>query len=443
VFSSEKDKELLLEIKEFAKDFSILIVEDDRSLSEHLKILLSNLFEHIDIANDGKDGLQMYQEFFDKNQKYYDIVMSDINMPKMDGIEMMTLIRGIQEYQTLLVMSAHNEATYLNKLIDLNVEGFIEKPYKLESMFRLIHRVTKHIYQEKELLKYNKDLEEEVKNRTEDIKNLNIKLQEQVDELKVLREEQIESIKLKSIGKLAAGITHEINTPLTYLKGNLEMLKMDIDTLSSNQDLSRYEFENSFATLFEAISRVASIVNATREVASTAKNIPEVTNIYSTISNALIMIYNRSKHITKIYINDELFSLSIDKDKEEYITFVEKQRVEQVWVVLLNNALDELAKQDKNFEDKFIKINIFKQNDDIIIRFIDNGGGIADDMLDKLFIPFSSNKSESSGMGLGLNIAKKIIDDVDGTIIASNVDINNQKCAEFTIKLKAYNQLEN
>jgi C4-dicarboxylate-specific signal transduction histidine kinase len=440
MFALEKEKEHLLEIKTFAKGFAILIVEDDSSLKEHLKILLSNLFDHIDTAENGEEGLEKYNSFYNQNSRYYNIVITDINMPKRNGIDMIDEIKQIEDHQAILVMSAHNEAKYLSRLIQLNVDGFIEKPYKLESMFKVIHRVTKHIYQEQELLQYNKNLEDEVKKRTEDIKELNIKLQDQVNELKILREDQINSIKLKSIGKLAAGITHEINTPLTYLKGNLEIIKMDIDDISQICDLKKYSFDESFATLFEAISRVSSIVNATREISSQTKNEPQELNVYSTIINSLIMVYNRSKQITNIYINDQLFNLGIDKNREEYNSFGEKQRLEQVWVILLNNAIDEISKSEKIFDDRYIKINIFKQSDDIIIKIIDNGGGIDNNVLEKIFSPFISNKSESSGMGLGLNIAKKIIDDMNGTIVAENTIENNQKCAKFTIKLKSYNE---
>lgn len=438
MFSTAKEREYLFGIKEYAKEFTILIVEDDSGLREHIKILLGNLFNFIDVAEDGEDGLSRYRRYYDETNKYYDIVISDINMPKMNGIDMIGAIKEINEYQTVLVMSAHNEARYLSALIDLNVDGFIEKPYKLENMFKLLYRVTKHIYQEKELIKYNKDLEEKIKVRTEDIKNLNQQLQDQVEELKILREEQINSIKMQSIGKLAAGITHEINTPLTYLKGNLEMLKMDIDDITNKIDTSTYNFDSSFATLFEAIARITSIVNATREVASQSKNVPEETNIYSTMVNSLIMVYNRSKQITNIFLNDILFDMSCDKNKEIFNVFVEKQRLEQVWVILVNNAVDELAKSDLSFENRYIKINIFKENDDIIIRIIDNGGGIADTIIEKLFTPFISNKSQSSGMGLGLNIAKRIVDDSNGTIDAYNIIDGDSKCAVFTIKLKEY-----
>ena len=142
------------------------------------------------------------------------------------------------------------------------------------------------------------------------------------------------------------------------------------------------------------------------------------------------MIYNRSKQVSNIYINGELFNLETsDKDKYQFIALIHKQRIEQVWTIILNNALDELIKII-NFNDRRIDIEILKDDNKVEVKFQDNAGGVPEGIKDKIFEPFVSNK-ESSGIGIGLNVAKKIIDEHNGEIELINK--NNGAC--FIVRL--------
>lgn len=110
---------------------------------------------------------------------------------------------------------------------------------------------------------------------------------------------------------------------------------------------------------------------------------------------------------------------------------VQKQRIEQVWIIVINNALDELIKID-DYEKRVLNIFLFEEKDEIVVKFKDSAGGIKEDILEDIFEPFVSSK-EHSGMGVGLNIAKKIVDEQDGNIKAYNEDNG----AVFEIRLKA------
>ena len=125
-----------------------------------------------------------------------------------------------------------------------------------------------------------------------------------------------------------------------------------------------------------------------------------------------------------------LFALDIKKDLCEFNCDIQKQRIEQVWIVIINNALDELVRIE-NYELRMLSINIIKNEDNIIIRFKDNAGGIPTNIINKVFDPFVSTK-QSGGIGVGLNIAQKIIQEHQGFIKAYNDD-----GAVFEIKLKA------
>nr|MBP7742323.1 HAMP domain-containing histidine kinase [Aliarcobacter sp.] len=179
------------------------------------------------------------------------------------------------------------------------------------------------------------------------------------------------------------------------------------------------------------INRIANIVESMREMSQSSKEIKEKINIYSTLNTSLTMAYNRSKQVSKIYLNNELFNIdSIDKNKFEFYAKVQKQRIEQVWIIIINNALDALINVD-DYEKRVLNISIYEDADYLNVKFKDNAGGIKTDMIDSIFDAFVSSK-EHSGMGVGLNIAKKILTEQDASITAYNEDYG----AVFKIKFK-------
>jgi len=255
------------------------------------------------------------------------------------------------------------------------------------------------------------------------------KINQNIEQTKKFEEEQLKNIKFTAIGQLAAGMTHEINTPLTYIKGNFEMINYDIEDLPHSNLRTRMLDDSK--KVMDGINRLSNIVESMREMSQKSKEIKENTNIYHTLVTALTLLYNRSKQISNIKLNGEDFVIGMDKNKERYVSCIQKQRVEQTWVVIINNALDELVKIE-DFEDRLIDINISctKDQKSIVVKIKDNAGGIPKKMLNNIFEPFVSNK-ESSGMGVGLNVAKRIINDQKGEILA----YNENGGAVFEVKL--------
>ena len=259
---------------------------------------------------------------------------------------------------------------------------------------------------------------------------INQEVEKSIQKDKLHQQEQIKNAKLTSIGSLAAGIAHEINTPLTYIKGNLELMSYDIMDLPQSEIKERMSYDSE--KMKEGLNRIANIVESMREMSQSSKEIKEKTNIYSTLITSLTMAYNRSRQVCKIYLNEKLFDIdSLNKNEFIFCSKVQKQRIEQVWIIVINNALDELIKID-DYEKRVLNIFLFEEKDEIVVKFKDSAGGIKEDILEDIFEPFVSSK-EHSGMGVGLNIAKKIVDEQDGNIKAYNEDNG----AVFEIRLKA------
>jgi len=108
----------------------------------------------------------------------------------------------------------------------------------------------------------------------------------------------------------------------------------------------------------------------------------------------------------------------MNKERFVFTATFQKQRIEQVLIIIINNALDSLVRKD-DFNSRLLEISIENEYEYIVVRIKDNGGGIAKDILPKIFDPFQSNKEEG-GMGIGLNVAKRIMSDHNGKIVPSN-----------------------
>lgn len=414
--------------KDLNLDYYSLICEDisDKKRVENLYLDLNiqvdeydAIFQNVDsgVALLNKDG-----KFLKLNKKLCEILGYESR--ELLNLNSVDLISEESKNVFLKILSTLDDLGSISKIERI----FIKKdktPIHLELSLTLISYTNKIVF-------VLNQLEDKIK-----LQELNISLEQRIkQELeksnakdKIHLQEQIKNAKLSYIGAMAAGIVHEINTPLTYIKGNLELMQYDINNLPNDEIKDRMLYDSN--KIKEGIIRLANIIESMREMSESTKEIKEVVNLYSTLITVLTMAYNKSKQISKIYINDKLFNIdNIDKNEYVFNSKVQKQRLEQVWVIILNNALDELIKIE-DYEKRFINISIFEEDKNIVIRFKDNAGGIDEDIIDDIFDPFVSSK-EQGGMGVGLNIAKKIVDEQNGEIIA----FNEENGAVFEIRLK-------
>lgn len=126
-------------LQQVSKDLSMLYVEDDISLREKTTVVFKNLFQHVDVAEDGVEGLELYNEFYENEAKYYDIVVSDIQMPRLDGIGLTKEIYNINKKQKIIIISAYNDKEYLIELINLGVDVFMQKPLSSENLLQVLY----------------------------------------------------------------------------------------------------------------------------------------------------------------------------------------------------------------------------------------------------------------------------------------------------------------
>ncbi len=136
-------------LEKYAKDISILFVEDDKGISKKMELLLHEIFSKIKVAFDGKEALEEYSNYYKTNNEYPDLIITDIQMPNMDGVELIKHIYKENPNQRIIVLSAHNESEYLMELVNLGIYRFILKPMDYDNFFQIIFKISKEIYMEK------------------------------------------------------------------------------------------------------------------------------------------------------------------------------------------------------------------------------------------------------------------------------------------------------
>ncbi len=153
----------------YTKGLSLLYVEDDLELQTQSKELFEVLFDSVTVANDGVEALKIYKK------EPFDVIITDVKMPNMDGVELTKKIKEINPDQCIIIISAYNNTEYLIEFLNLNIKQFMQKPIETNNMLQTLYSVAKNIVNEKMVETYRKELEKsnsELKSKNEELQSL-------------------------------------------------------------------------------------------------------------------------------------------------------------------------------------------------------------------------------------------------------------------------------
>jgi len=371
------------------------------------EILLGNLeviYKHFDEQNDKPRALQYLK-------KYIALKDSIQNLEKEKYIEQLQI-----KYET---EKKEKEIEILNRdkqiqALELSRQKFIKNTL-IAGFVILIILVIIILRLKQKQLAAQKRVESE-------IKNMNKKLENRVrNELKKREEQQqllIQKSKLESLGKLAAGIAHEINQPLTRLSLGVDNI---LYKLKNKKNISLDYIEKKCNTFLENIVRIQNIIEHIRTFSRDQKSTSfERIEINKTVLDVL-------KFIETQYKNHGI-NLELNLGKISGFILGNKFKLEQIFLNLLSNARDAIEEKfdDENFSENKIVIRTFQNSDKICFEIEDNGSGISEENLKKVFDPFFTTKSVEKGTGLGLSIIYGLVREMKG-----NIEIKSKK-NEFT-----------
>ena len=283
------------------------------------------------------------------------------------------------------------------------------------------------------------NLSEELKGLNNYLKIKNKDLKDAYDELKSSHEYILKQEKLASLGTISAGITHEINNPAQAIKSSMQCFKLNIKDIEqlvkeiknlsnlkkTDEKLAQLDLLNELLDYLDidtalnelnslssenekSITRIEKIIKSTKKLAYSQKEYIEC-SIQDVIEDAITLLSNQIKYFVTVNTH---YENSIPKF---YGSF---QEISQVLINLIINARDSIIEKGLKVDTGKIDISVKynKKLNKIIIYLKDNGNGIPDDVIKKIYDPFFTTKSMNKGTGLGLNIIHKIISSHNGNI---------------------------
>lgn len=231
-----------------------------------------------------------------------------------------------------------------------------------------------------------------------------------------LNADDVQKNKLMSLAEMSAGIAHEINNPLTVIRGRTEQLIRSLN----NGEMDHAYYLASLERVINSSDRISKIVKALKNFSREGRTDPFVkSNLRNLIDDALILCENRIRN------NDANLTVGEVPDIE---INCRPYQIVQVLINVINNSYDAIEPN----QDKWIKLVFTHYSNKVSIRIIDSGTGINKDIVKKMFDPFFTSKEINRGTGLGLSISKRIIIEHGGNLY---YDLYNNANTSFVIEL--------
>jgi signal transduction histidine kinase len=338
--------------------FTVLVIDDEESIRKILGMYLRSKDYEVITAADGQRGIEVFQKARPP------IVLTDIRMPGMDGIEVLERIKQIAPETEVIVITGHGDMDLAIKALQLDASDFITKPVGNEALSIALKRAEERL----------------------DTRRM----------LKASHEYLRQAEKLIAIGKISDKLAHEIRNPLTVIGGLTDRLKKK----------ARHYLDGEKYT--EIISHeIARLENLVNDILLYSGEVPlkktEV-NINKVINEVLLLL---DKDLTEN-------GISVKTSFGESIPLIrgDKEKLQEVFINIVINAFHSMGKggnltvQTECVCEKTPKT--------VKVMISDTGKGIPQDILDKVFDAFFTTKT--IGSGLGLTVAREIIKRHNGTM---------------------------
>jgi signal transduction histidine kinase len=396
---------------------TILIVDD---IPTNIKVLLDFLDYsnfHVSVAKNGESALNKAQEELPQ------LILLDVMMPGIDGFETCRRLKANPKTREIPVifMTALSDVVDKVKGLELGAVDYITKPFQHQEV----------------------------------LARINVHLELRKTQLKLIQQE-----KMSSLGQLVAGVAHEINNPVNFIEGNLhfaakyieQLLKLlhlyEISTSNPIPEIQDYSRKIELAFIKQDLSklltsmtvgteRIQEIVRSLRIFSRLDEAEPKAVNLHDGIDSTLMILGIRLKQAQK-YSEIEVV--------KEYgnLPLVEccAGQINQVFMNILANAIDAIQ---ESFVQKKGQIRITTEvtpdEKSVLIRIADNGVGISEDVIQKIFDQFFTTKSVGNGTGLGLAIAYSIVVEKHGGTLTCHSKLGEG--TEFLITLPLNSNFEN
>lgn len=256
-------------------------------------------------------------------------------------------------------------------------------------------------------------------------------------EVKSTQEKMSQASKLVALGELAAGMSHELNQPLTGIRGFAQELH---DIVKNVKKPRRKQLVELSFDVIENADKMAALLSHLRDFArkeknhfETSKKKNEAVPVAKTIGNALKLLQKQ--------FESQNIELDVQVDPNNLTVLAQMHPLEQVLINLLANSRDAILERQethKNFKGR-IKLTAKGHDDSVLIKVEDNGGGVPENIRPRIFDPFFSTKEQGKGLGLGLSISYGIVHNFGGELTLAE---SNSEGSIFLLKLPQAHAIE-
>ena len=236
----------------------------------------------------------------------------------------------------------------------------------------------------------------------------------------------LQSSKMASLGKLAAGVAHEINNPLMLIRENAGWIRDLLEDENPETMQHHADIQKAAGKVEQHVDRARDITHRLLGFARRMDPSPESLPVNPIVDQAIAFL-----------AGEAVFrGITIQRDftQEQLRVSTDVGRLQQVVLNVIDNAIDALGATGTDAEKGVVRVTTTKQGDTAVIAIRDNGPGIPLDKLEHIFDPFFTTKAPGEGTGLGLSICWSIMESLGGTISAENQQDGG---ALFTITLPA------
>ncbi|MBN1917178.1 MAG: response regulator [Verrucomicrobia bacterium] len=378
----------------------ILIIDDEAGPRESIRVSLENLYE-CTAVEDGYQGIALLDTFRP------DLIVLDIRMPRIDGIETLRRLREKDGDVEVVLLTAYGSLDTAQKAIRYGVFDYIEKPFDLHALRATVARGI-----ERRRRRVQRDL------RYEDMEQM----------LSRLKQDLSSFDRLARIGQLSAGIVHEMKNPLTVILGYTQILMGRLQKerngqangLALSEESSRY-----LALIEQETMRCTQIAQQLLLYSRAPRDERQRTTLYEIITNIQMLIQPQCS------VNDVV--LGAEPPVESVMVHINIGQLHDVLLNLCMNAMEAMAgpgtlrivgritARDGSGLDDVTEVerrllDTTEAEQFAAIEVSDSGPGIAPEHLPQIFEPFFTTKDEGEGTGLGLPICREHIATHGGTI---------------------------
>jgi len=377
---------------EFSKTVRVLYIEPDETINDDTFGLF---FDKIDRVKTSEIALEHFYE------NKYDLIITHVNMPIMNGIELLSKIREVSKNITVLVISS--ETKYFVELIKLGIDGYLLKPLEIHQYTSVIQKVIEKLKNKQELYETKINLEK--------------KIEEEVFKRNTSEKMLLQQSKLAVMGEMMDAVAHQWRQPINTINMEVDMLQYDFE----DDLITKHYIEEFSQKISTQILHMNSTLNEFRSFFRPDKDIVPF-EIRKALESVLVLLKDELvKNVIKIKLEicDDFKVVAIENE------------FKHVFINLINNSKD--AFNENNIANKVINITTKIEKNKKKIMILDNAGGIPSDIIDDIFKANVTSKSQENGTGIGLYMSKQIVEKYKGTIEVSNSTI--QKGSLFIITL--------